>query len=224
MSLWIKICANTSLEDALLAADAGADALGFVFAPSPRHVTLEQVAAIVPKLPDSVEKIGVFVEATLDEIAATVVAVNLTGVQLQFDASESIRSGLRARFGANLRILQALHFDTDVLVRAAKYAQDINIDALLVDSRTSTAPGGTGIAFDWKSAATMLFQDPRHGKMVAAGGLSPDNVQDAIAILKPWGVDVVTGVEASVGRKDPAKVRDFVARARAASLQSLPAR
>ena len=82
MNLWIKICANTSLADAMIAAEAGADAVGFVFAPSPRRVTAEQAAAIVRGLPAKIEKIGVFVDATLDEVAATVEAASLTGVQL----------------------------------------------------------------------------------------------------------------------------------------------
>jgi phosphoribosylanthranilate isomerase len=85
--IWIKICANTSLEDALLAAEAGADAVGFVFAPSPRSVTAAQVADIVPHLPVTIEKIGVFVDATLEEIVSAVQACGLTGVQLHFDAA-----------------------------------------------------------------------------------------------------------------------------------------
>lgn len=217
MNLWIKICGNTSLEDAALAADAGADALGFVFAPSARRVTPGQVARIVPDLPATVEKIGVFVDATFAEIEATVSACKLTGVQLQFAAAPAIRSQLRASFGPSLRILQTLHFSPAIAAQAASLASDINIDALLVDSRTATAPGGTGIVFDWNAAATSLFGDLKYPhKVVVAGGLTPDNVSEAIAVLKPWGVDVVSGVEAAAGRKEPAKVRTFIATARAA--------
>jgi phosphoribosylanthranilate isomerase len=218
MSLWIKICGNTSLEDAMLAAEAGADALGFVFAPSPRHVTREQVAEIVPNLPAPIEKIGVFVDATFEEIAAVISACNLTGVQLQFDPHPEIPSRLRDKFGPPLRILQTLHFSPDIAAKAAALALDENIDALLVDSRTAIAVGGTGIAFDWNAAASMLFGNPdlRH-KLVAAGGLTPENVSQAIATLRPWGVDVVTGVESAPGRKDAAKVRAFVTQARATS-------
>src|SRR5579863_5173806 len=111
MSLWIKICGNTSLEDAMLAAEAGAEALGFVFAPSPRNVTREQVAKFVPHLPASIEKIGVFVDATFEEIEVTVSACNLTGVQLQFAANPDLRAQLRDKFGPRLRILQTLHFN-----------------------------------------------------------------------------------------------------------------
>jgi phosphoribosylanthranilate isomerase len=241
MSLWIKICANTSLEDAQLAAEAGADAVGFVFAPSPRHVTLAQAAAIAPHLPAALEKIGVFVDAAFDEIASTVEACGLTGVQLHFDAGPQLPAELRARFGPGLRILRVVHFDSlqfgeeigsasgrnagrgenefkreEALAFEACFS-DPHIDAVLVDSRTATAVGGTGKAFDWPAARRTLFQDAKACKrMVAAGGLNPGNVAEAIATLRPWGVDVVSGVEAAPGRKDPEKVRAFIANARAA--------
>ncbi len=95
--------------------------------------------------------------------------------------------------------------------------QDPNIDAILVDSRTASAVGGTGQSFDWALASEALFQNPkaRGRRMIAAGGLSPENVAKAIATLRPWGVDVVSGVEVISGRKDPDKVRAFVAKARA---------
>ncbi len=221
MSLWIKICGNTSLEDAIIAAEAGADALGFVFAPSPRNVTREKAAKIVPLLPPAIEKIGVFVDATFEEIDAIVRACYLTGVQLQFSADSAIRLQLREKFGSNLRILQTLHFNSAVAAQAAALASDRNIDALLVDSRTATAVGGTGIAFDWKIAAATIFGNPSSPhKLVAAGGLTPGNVSEAIATLHPWGVDVVTGVESAVGHKDPTKVLAFVANARSASAKS----
>ena len=95
MSLWIKICANTSLADAMVAAEAGADAVGFVFAPSPRRVTAEQVAAIVPELPATLEKIGVFVGASVDEIAATVEAAGLTG-EIVVQKNPAMAAGLEA--------------------------------------------------------------------------------------------------------------------------------
>lgn len=217
MSLWIKICANTSLEDARLAVDAGADAVGFVFAPSPRRVTAEQVAAITPHLPAAVEKIGVFVDATLDEIESIVRACGLTGVQLHSEAGPELTAALHARFGPELRILRVVHFGAGAAAQAAAIAQDANVDAVLVDSRTATAVGGTGVTFDWEAARKTLFQKANAPKrLIAAGGLTPGNVAEAIATLRPWGVDVASGVEAAPGRKDPAKVRDFVANAREA--------
>jgi phosphoribosylanthranilate isomerase len=215
MSLWIKICANTSLEDARLAVEAGADAVGFVFAPSPRRVTAEQVEAITPQLPAAVEKIGVFVDAALDEIEATVRACGLTGVQLHSEAGPEMAARLRERFGSGLRILRVVHFGAGAAEQAAAFAQDANVDAVLVDSRTATAVGGTGVAFDWAEARKTVFGGSGSVKLIAAGGLNPANVAEAIATLRPWGVDVASGVELAPGRKDPAKVRDFVANVRA---------
>jgi phosphoribosylanthranilate isomerase len=217
MSLWVKICANTSLEDAQLAADAGADAVGFIFAPSLRRVTPAQAAAIVPHLPPALEKIGVFVDASFDEIVATVEAAGLTGVQLHFNAAPELPAQLRERFGSPLRILRVVHFDAATAASAGELNHDSNVDGILVDSRTATAVGGTGKAFDWSLASKTLFQDANaRTRLIAAGGLTPENVAEAIAILRPCGVDVVSGVEAAPGRKDPDKVRAFVANARAA--------
>jgi phosphoribosylanthranilate isomerase len=218
MSLWIKICANTSLEDARLAVEAGADALGFIFAPSPRLVTPEQVAAITRQLPESIEKIGVFVDAAYDEILSTVRACGLTGVQLHSASGAEVPRQLRAEFGPELRILRVVHFGSDAAEQAQACAADQNLDGVLVDSRTATAVGGTGIAFDWAEARRTVFTGTAAARLIAAGGLHPDNVARAIATLHPWGVDVASGVEAAPGRKDPAKVRAFVNNARAASL------
>jgi phosphoribosylanthranilate isomerase len=239
MSIWIKICGNTSLDDARQAVEAGADAVGFVFAPSPRQVTGAQAAAIVPHLPASVEKIGVFVGADLEAIEAVVSEAGLTGVQLHFAADPELPEELHSRLGRALRVMRVLHFDVDHLAgistQLADYARDPHVDAVLVDSRTATAVGGTGVAFDWPAARLTLFHGPAihesalHGRaplgpglhgpqtrLVAAGGLNAGNVAEAIGVLGPWGVDVVSGVEAAPGRKDPRKVKDFVERARAA--------
>jgi len=248
MSLWIKICANTSLADAELAAEAGADAVGFVFAPSPRRVTAEQAAMIVPHLPAALEKIGVFVDASFDEIATTVKAAKLTGVQLHYEAPPALAAQLRETFGPPLRILGVVHFYPQETAGkassvsghdfsradAAEVRQgalapegcisDPNVNAILVDSRTATAVGGTGQAFDWTAASKTLFQnETARARLIAAGGLTPENVAEAIATLRPWGVDVVSGVESAPGRKDAAKVHAFVAHARQASLRLLNA-
>jgi phosphoribosylanthranilate isomerase len=216
MSLWVKICGNTSLTDTQIAAEAGADAVGFVFAPSPRQVSPKQVEAITPHLPSNLEKIGVFVDTDLDSIAATIVQSGLTGVQLHSDRLPSLASALRDRFGPTLRILQVLHFGEDVTDALNQAKSNPHIDGILVDSRTATAVGGTGIVFDWQAARATIFTPQKQLKLIAAGGLAPANVAQAIAILNPWGVDVVTGVESWPGQKDPQKVRDFLAKARAA--------
>ncbi|MGD0548296.1 MAG: phosphoribosylanthranilate isomerase [Terracidiphilus sp.] len=218
MSLWIKICANTTREDAHLAVEAGADAVGFVFALSPRRVTAAQVAAITPHLPAAIEKIGVFVDAALEEIVATVHLCGLTGVQLHFDAKAELPAQLHERLGPELRIVRVLHFSAETAaqhaVRIAEHKRNPHVDAVLVDSRTASAVGGTGVAFDWTEAGKALFRSAT-ARLIAAGGLNPANVAEAIQALRPWGVDAVSGVEASPGRKDPVKVREFVARARA---------
>lgn len=216
MSLWVKICGNTTLEDARLALEAGADAVGFVFAASPRRVTVDQVAQIVPHLPAGAEKIGVFVNAGFDEVEAAVKMSDLTGVQLHSEGGADLPAKLRACFGPELRILNVVHFGAAAEEQMRAAAGNPDLDGILVDSRTATAVGGTGVAFDWETARTTLFNGRSAMKLVAAGGLNPENVAQAISTLNPWGVDVVSGVEAAPGRKDPEKVRAFVARARAA--------
>lgn len=217
MSLWIKICGNTSLEDAKLAGEAGADAVGFVFAPSPRCVTEEEVAAIVPNLPPALEKVGVFVDASFHEITRAVEGCGLTGVQLHFDAPRDLPIRLRARFGSRVRILRVVYFDGGGATAAFNPKSASSVDAILIDSHTTYAPGGTGIPFDWSAARPIFDQFSKERKLIAAGGLNAENVARAISILQPWGVDVVTGVELSPGRKDSGKLRAFIANAREAA-------
>jgi phosphoribosylanthranilate isomerase len=218
--MWTKICANTNLDDAALAAELGADALGFVFAPSPRQVTPEQVAAITSHLPAAVEKIGVFYTLDLDEIISTVQIAGLTGAQLHGAYSPLLVAELATR-RPELRIIQTTHreagpaevgeasLDTDLA--ELSFAPDV--DAVLIDSRTATASGGTGVAFDWEAARKSLFTLGSK-RFIVAGGLNPRNVRDAIAILQPWGVDVASGVESQPGRKDPGKLAAFLKNAR----------
>ena len=217
MDLWVKICGNTSLADAEVAVKAGADALGFIFASSPRQVNVDQVAAISSRLPDSVEKIGVFVDADLASIANAIENSGLTGVQLHFHGDADLVGLLRERFGTKLRILQVVHFGEATGLRLLDALRaEPSLDGVLVDSRTAAAVGGTGTSFDWKAARETIFVPQSRLKLIAAGGLSPDNVAEAIRILEPWGVDVVSGVERSRGEKDHEKVRAFVRNARAA--------
>jgi phosphoribosylanthranilate isomerase len=226
MSLWIKICGNTSLDDARLAVMAGADAVGFVFAPSPRQVTVSEVAAIVMHLASPVEKIGVFVDAPLDEVYEAVRVCGLTGVQLHSAAGPEMHARLHERLGPDLRVLRVVHFDANaterMIAEIARHDRDPHVDAVLVDSRTATAVGGTGVTFDWMAARTIFSPDAKACKRIVAGGLNPANVAEAIATLRPSGVDVASGVEAAPGRKDPFKVRAFVERARAAARELQP--
>jgi phosphoribosylanthranilate isomerase len=171
-------------------------------------------------LPANVEKIGVFVDAALDEIVSTVQLCGLTGVQLHFDADSELPGRLRERLGSEARILRVIHFNAEATpqqqVQIVAHARNPYIDAVLVDSLTATAVGGTGMVFDWAAARKALFQYSETRKhLIAAGGLNPANVATAIAALRPWGVDVASGVEASPGHKDPTRVREFVTRAKA---------
>ena len=233
--MWIKICANTSLEDAQLAVRAGANAVGFVFAPSPRRVTTAQVAEITPHLPCTVEKFGVFGAVSFEEIVETVTGAGLTGAQLHGDVDMELAAKLRAHFNqlqeaqkhpGRLGLVQVLHFQLDAKpadalmqleAQLTALRQDQAVDAVLVDSRTATAGGGTGVSFDWQGARRSFFRAAPHLKLIAAGGLNAGNVREAILTLQPWGVDVASGVEAAAGKKDPAKVEAFIREARAAA-------
>ena len=213
--MWVKVCANTSLEDAQMAVDAGADAVGFVFAESARRVTIQQVSGIAPRLPKAIEKIGVFVDAGLEELATAIESCGLTGVQLHTASDPGITTKLRERYAQDqLRILRVVHFQQGLEAELRAAEADAAIDGVLVDSRTATLLGGTGIRYDWKAAQAGFAGS--HLRLIAAGGLNPDNVAEAIEMLEPWGVDVASGVELRPGKKDAAKVRAFVENARSA--------
>jgi phosphoribosylanthranilate isomerase len=136
-------------------------------------------------------------------------------MQLHWETPVQLRPKLRARFGKSVRIIDVVHFQKVTKGGAPALAFNTDADALLVDSRTAAAVGGTGQTYDWEMARRTIFQTSGQTKLIAAGGLTPENVAEAIATLHPWGVDVVSGVEAAPGRKDAAKVRAFIANARA---------
>jgi phosphoribosylanthranilate isomerase len=215
--MWVKVCANTNLEDALVVAEAGADGVGFVFAESKRRVTTEQVAAITPHLPASLEKFGVFVDTALEELVRAVEVCRLTGVQLYSAGEPELAAELRAQFGSALRILQVIHYQQGIENQLRSAQANAAIDAVLIDSRTATLLGGTGQRYDWQAAGRSFAESASGLRLIVAGGLNPTNVGEAIATLHPWGVDVASGVEASPGKKDPAKVRAFIENARVAA-------
>jgi phosphoribosylanthranilate isomerase len=221
--MWIKICGTTSLADAQHAANSGASAVGFVLAPSPRRVTVEQVQTISRLLPRNVERIGVFVDATFDEIVTAVREADLNGVQLNANDDPDLPRRLRAHFAAlappaRVTILAVLAFSDDMELQiqaiARDAARDGAIDALLIDSQSPVGHGGTGTRYDWQAAQHFFRKAAPQLRFIAAGGLNPDNVAEAIRTLTPWGVDVATGVEAAPGRKDPARVAAFIRNAR----------
>jgi phosphoribosylanthranilate isomerase len=223
--MWVKICGNTNLEDAALAAELGADALGFVFAASKRQVTAPQVAAITPHLPAGVERVGVFYSHDAQEIAQIASIAGLTAVQLHGGLDEALVEMLAQRFAGQVRIIQTLHWTVDAgrLESAAVLTSQIGrvaalgtVDRILIDSKVGSAGGGTGVAFDWAAAREVFASAPDGLRLIVAGGLRPENVAHAIAQLGPWGVDVSSGVEASPGRKSPEKLAQFIANARGA--------
>jgi phosphoribosylanthranilate isomerase len=232
--MWIKICGNTTLEDAQLAAQFGADAVGFVFAPSPRQVTAAQVAAITPHLPSSVERVGVFPSSDAAQIESIAHQAGLTAVQLHGGLDEPLAQRLAETFNGSVRIIQTLHWTVNqpslsdaAQSPAAQLAGQIEriaqlgfADRILIDSKVGAATGGTGVPFDWTTARALFASVPVGVHLIVAGGLNPDNVAHAIAQLKPWGVDVSSGIESSPGRKDPALLARFIQTAREAAAQS----
>jgi phosphoribosylanthranilate isomerase len=211
MHTWIKICGTTSLEDALSSIAAGADALGFIFAPSKRHVSMEQAQAIISRLPQEVERIGVFMNSTATEIASIVSQVELTGIQMHGEEfPPEVYAYLPKSQRDHMRKIKTVLVRDDFARSLDACASPPGIvDAWLLDSGA-----GSGKTFDWHAARTQLGE--RQGKFIVAGGLTPENVGDAIQTFRPWGVDVVTGVEREPGRKDPEKLKAFVAAVRKA--------
>jgi phosphoribosylanthranilate isomerase len=221
--MWIKICANTNLADAQLAAELGADAVGFVFAPSTRRVTADQVARITPHLPATIERVGVFHSLDAEEIAATVLTAGLTAVQLHGGVDPTLARELQKAFAGEIKIIQTIHWQVDadgasaqtVAQHLSEIAREGIIDRVLIDSKVGKATGGTGVTFDWEQARAVLAQSKGNLKLIVAGGLHPENVAEAIQRLNPWGVDVASGVESEPGRKSPEKLAAFIKNARA---------
>jgi phosphoribosylanthranilate isomerase len=254
---WIKICGITNLDDALVATDAGANAVGFVFYPkSPRHVTAETAQAIAKKLPPRVQKIGVFVNHTIEQVRDTVKFAGLTAVQLhgREDKEFSLSLFKALANGASrpmiLRSFAAQIFDKpagepvgwdpvsvglvepdeaykgkrvhnihvakngDLFLETHGFRPGV-ISGVLIDSSTACKLGGTGKTFDWERVQPWAGIINSISKLIVAGGLHPGNVEEAINILHPWGVDVSTGVEREPGKKDPKRVRAFIHNVRA---------
>jgi phosphoribosylanthranilate isomerase len=200
--MFVKICGITNEDDALFAVAMGADAVGFIFAPSPRQVAAQAVYDITRRLPPEVLTVGVFKNehpSRVVDIAnrSGVKAVQLHGNETQAQAQE---------IAHNVRyVIKAFGADSPHLTQADQYGTDL----VMVDS----PGGGTGKLFDWN----VVRDVPDGVRLILAGGLDPDNVAGAIEAVEPWGVDVGSGVEASPGKKDPTKVRRFISNARAAA-------
>ena len=200
--MFLKICGLTNEADAIHAAAAGATALGVVFAASsPRCVSPDRARDIVEAVPADVPVVGVFVNAPIDEIVAVVAHTGIRIVQLHGDEPQ--------QYAAVLKVPVLRAAGVDVALEAWPTA------TLLLDAVSGVARGGTGQRVDWHAAAAIA----RRRKTVLAGGLTADNVAEAIAIVQPFGVDVSSGVEAAPGRKDPDKVSRFLDTARKAFVE-----
>ena len=202
--MFIKICGITNEEDALLATALDADAVGFVFAPSPRQVHPEIVRDIIKRLPREVHTVGVFRNEKPEAINEIVGRTGLHGVQLHGNEPASEVEWIRERVNF---VIQAFAAGDPALADAGKSKADV----ILVDSPNP----GSGKVFDWRIAEGA----PSGVRLLLAGGLRPENVGEAIRLVRPWGVDVSSGVEERPGRKDARKLREFVAAARAAGVE-----
>jgi phosphoribosylanthranilate isomerase len=227
--MFIKICANTNLQDAQLAAELGADAVGFVFAPSRRRMLPSQVAEITPHLPADLLTVGVFATTDADEIIRSVREAGLRATQLHNDTNPDLINKLNDAFEGHVQLIQTVPFNVhsgDNAAFSATLARTLTtpgLRAVLIDAARRGASGGLGMAFDWQLAAQEIQLAVNTAaaacesdlpSLIVAGGLHSRNVAAAIDVLDPWGVDVASGVEASPGRKDPARLRQFIAAAR----------
>jgi phosphoribosylanthranilate isomerase len=200
--LFVKICGITNLEDAKFAVRCGADAVGFIFhEESPRFINHHRAAEIVKNLPDHISKIGVFVNAEKKFVLEIINHVNLSAVQLLGNDGPDDLVNFETSVIKVFRVYK--DFDVDIM-------RNYIVDAFLLDTYKEGSYGGTGKTFDWNIA----IKAKEHGRIILSGGLNPDNVEDAIRFVRPYGVDVSSGVEGSPGRKDPKKVREFIMRAK----------
>ena len=206
MPVWIKICGITNEEDGLAAARLGADALGFVFAPSPRRISPEKARQIIKALPPLVQKVGVFVDEDLGEVSSV---AEMCGLDiLQFHGSES------ADYcdSCKQRVIKAIRLRNRQDLKSLPEYDGI-VHALLLDTYLPDKLGGTGMAFNWEWAS----EAGKYGRIILAGGLNPGNVAAAISIVKPYGVDASSSLEKSPGVKDHEKIMQFIAEVRQAA-------
>ena len=199
--LFVKICGITSEADALLTVSLGASAVGFIFAPSPRQLSVHLAGDIAKRLPEHVLTVGVFRNEAPQRVVEAVHAAGLGAAQLHGQETAEETQWVRARVPIVIKAFRAGE-------RAIGRFSDFGADYLMVDGENP----GSGQVFDWRLAEGVAD----HHRLIVSGGLQPDNVAHAVAHLRPGGVDVSTGVESAPGRKDPLLVRDFIANARRA--------
>ena len=199
----VKVCGMTSLKDALVAVEGGADAVGFIFyKKSPRSVTMKTVREIVLELPPFVDTVGVFVDETAEQINKIADYCNLDIIQLHGDESPTYCKKIRRKVIKAFRIKD---------MQSVKKLSSFQVSGFLLDTFSENLHGGTGKVFDWNLA----LPAKKFGPVIMAGGLTPNNVQQAVRQIRPYGVDVCSGVESEPGIKDHKKVRAFLKNANA---------
>lgn len=200
--LFVKICGVTNADDATYALKSGADAIGFNFYPSSkRFIVPEKAREISEELDISILRVGVFVNPARDYVDATIRQVALNAIQFSGNETPDDVSGYQ------LKVFKAIHITGVESLAAMKL---YGVDAFLLDTHRDGDFGGTGETFDWDVAR----KAKQFGKVILAGGLTPENVSAAVRLVRPYGVDVSSGVEARPGIKDHKKIRDFIRRAR----------
>jgi len=212
----IKICGITRLEDAVTAAEASADAIGLVFARSPRQLTIHQARRIVAALPPLVSAVGVFVNARLATVVKTAAEVGLSEVQLHGDETPEFVTKLSSARDRALRVIKALRVRDKSFMDQVQAFCDASVGGILLDAFSPQVRGGSGKRFDWDLVAGArkaggLDDAP---PLILAGGLTPQNVRAGIRRVRPWGVDVSSGVEDEPGIKSAEKIARFVAAVR----------
>jgi len=200
----VKVCGIKEPGDALVAADAGADAIGLVFAESPRRVSVEEAQEVTAALPEGILKVGVFVDAEPEEVLRIAEVVGLDYAQLHGDEDPETVAEIR---GSGLGVIKALRVrNAEVLAAVERYEADL----FLLDAWSVKARGGTGERFDWGLATSLKGRD----NILVSGGLNPENVREAIEFFEPYGVDASSSLEERPGKKDGERVRRFVSAAK----------
>lgn len=205
----VKVCGNTEIATAMVAVEEGADLLGFIMAPgTPRSITARQASEIIRELPPTVDRVGVFVDQSVEDIEAVALEAGFTVIQLH--GSEPWSEASRLAYP----LVKAVRLDS---TRAAAAIDWPPGGILLTDAHTPGLLGGTGRTFPWEWVEDLAL----HYRLVLSGGLGPDNVGDGIRALRPWGVDASSRLESTPGVKDPERVRAFVRAARRAEEEVL---
>lgn len=201
----VKICGITDLETALAAVEYGADAIGFVFAESKRKITADKARSIISLLPKNIIKVGVFVNESKENIARISSYVGLTHIQLHGDETKEFCDSI------TIPVIKAVSISNK---ESLKKVEGFPCEYLLVDGPKGKYRGGNGLAFDWNLLESSLIKDK---KIILAGGLSEENVDEAIRLIKPYMVDVSSGVETE-GKKDVKKIKVFIKKAKGSRL------